>query len=47
MVCENPAKIGDHMYCGTRETMFLAWHVISQNHMIKGLCDYTDRNTSR
>ena len=46
MVCHHPAKFGGHRYCGSRD-MFLVCHKISQDHTIKGLCDYINRNASR
>ena len=30
----NPTKFGGRRYCGSRDTVFLVCHVISQNHLI-------------
>ena len=39
------AKFGGHSYCNSRN-MFLVCHVIKQDHVIKGLGEYNDRNPS-
>ena len=46
IVCHNPAKFGGHKHCGSRSIMFLVCHVISQDHVIKGLCDFMDKSPS-
>ena len=45
MVCHRLAKFGGHSYCSSRN-MFLVCHVIKQDHVIKGLGEYNDRNPS-
>ena len=45
MVCHRFAKFGSHSYCSSRN-MFLVCHVIKQDHVIKELGKYNDRNPS-
>ena len=41
IVCHPPANLDGHSYFGSID-MFLACHVIYQEHVIKGSCDYID-----
>lgn len=36
----HPTNIGDHGHSGSGDIMFLVYHVISQEHVIKGSCDF-------
>ena len=36
----HPTNFGDHGHSGSGNIMFLAYHVISQEHVIKGSCDF-------
>ena len=40
----HPAKFGGHMHCGSADVMALVCHVMLQNHVIKGSCDFMGRN---
>ena len=42
MVCRYLTKFGGHRYCKTRDAIFLVFHVIKQDHVIKGSCSYND-----
>ena len=42
MVCNHPARFGDHRYCGSGDKMFLIYRVPSSDHVFKGLCDLVD-----
>ena len=46
MVYHHFAKFGGHSYCSSKD-MFLVCHVIKQDLIIKGSCDYNDRIPSR
>ena len=37
----HPVKFGGHRRCGSGDQNDLVCHVISQDHMIKGSCDFT------
>ena len=41
------AKFGGHRHCDSENIMILGYHVISQDHIIKGSCDFIGRNPSR
>ena len=41
------AKLGGHKDCDSGNIMVLACHMISQNHVIKGSCDFMGRSSSR
>ena len=47
MVSQHPPKLGGHTHCGCEDIMVLVGHVISQDHVIKGTCDFTGRRLSR
>ena len=38
------AKFGEHRYCVSKFIMVLTCHVLSQYHVIKGLCDFMGRS---
>ena len=40
MVSHHPAKFGSHSHCFSRYIIVLVCHAISQDHVIKGLCDF-------
>ena len=40
MVTPNFAKFGGLRHCGSGDIMVLGCHVISQNHVTLGLCDF-------
>ena len=40
------AKFGDHRHCCSRDIADLMFHVTLQDHVIKLLCDFIERNTS-
>ena len=40
MVCQHPAKFGGYRHCCSGDIIILVCHVISQDHLIKGLCDF-------
>ena len=42
----HPAKFGDHSHFGSAD-IFLVCHVIPQDHVIKGPCDFMDGNPLR
>ena len=41
------AKFGGHRHCDSENIMILGYQVISQDHIIKGSCDFIGRNPSR
>ena len=43
----HPAKFGGQRHCGSRYKMVLVCHVILQDHVIKGLCDFMGSSQSR
>ena len=43
----HPAKFDSHRYCSSGDMMILVCHVILQDHVIKGACDFMDRSPSR
>ena len=42
-----PAKFGGHRQCSSGDIIVLVFHVISQDHAIKGSCDFMGRSQSR
>ena len=36
------ATFGGHKYCSSRDILFLGCHVIKQEHVMKGSCDYDE-----
>ena len=40
------ADFDGFQYCGSGDKAFLICHVISKNHVFKGLCDFMDGSTS-
>ena len=36
MVCYHPVKIGDYRHCANKDIMILVFHVILQDHVMKG-----------
>ena len=43
----HPAKFGGHRHCDSWDIMVLTCHVMSQDHVIKGLCDFMGSVPSR
>ena len=43
----HPVKFGGHKHSDNGDIMVLVCHVISQDHVIKGLYDFEDRSLSR
>ena len=41
------AKFGDHRHCVSGYIMILVCHVTSQDHLIKGSCEFMGRSPSR
>ena len=41
------AKFGCHRHCGSGNLMFSAFHVIFQDHMVKGSCELIGRSPLR
>ena len=41
-----PAKFNGHAHCGSKD-MTLMCHVMLQDHVIKGSCDFMGKNQSR
>ena len=41
------AKFGGYERSGNRDIMALAWHVVSEDNMIKGSCHFMVRNSLR
>ena len=39
VVCNHPARFGNHTHCGSGEKMALIYHVTSGDHVFKGFCD--------
>ena len=37
------AKFGDHRHCGSGDIMILGCHIIPQDYMTKGSCDFVGR----
>ena len=46
-VCHHPIKFGGHKHCGSEDITALLCHVISQDHVIKGSCDFMCRSPSK
>ena len=46
-VSSSTAKFGGHRNCDSEDIMVLVCHVILQDLVIKGSCDFIDRNLSR
>ena len=46
-VSQHPAKFGGHRHCGSGDKLLLVCLVISEDHVIKELCDYIGRSLSR
>ena len=44
---DHPAKFGGHTHCSCGDIMVLVFYAISQDDMIKGLCDFIGRSPSR
>lgn len=42
----HPVKFSGHRHSGSRDIMFLVCHVIVQDDVIKGSCDYIGGNPS-
>ena len=42
-----PTRFCGHRHCGSDNIMVLACHVILQDHVIKGSCDFIGRSPSR
>ena len=47
MACPHLAKFGGQRHCSSKDIMFLVCQVIKQDHMIKGVADYSNRSHSR
>ena len=46
MVTHQFAKLGGYRNCGTGDIMTLGCHMISQDHVMKGSCDFMGRSPS-
>ena len=46
-ISHHPAKYCHHRHCDSGDIMILACHVISQNRVIKGSCDFMGSILSR
>ena len=46
MVCHHLVKFGGHRCCTSRD-MYLFYHVIKEDHVVKGSGDYSNRSFSR
>ena len=46
-MCQHPDNFGSHMDCASRDTVFLIYHVILQDHVIKGSSDFMARSLLR
>ena len=42
-----PAKFAGHRHCSCGDIIVLVFHVISQDHAIKGSCDFMGRSQLR
>ena len=42
----HPAKFDVHRHCGSEDIMALVCHMILQNHVTKGSCDFMDKSPS-
>ena len=45
IVCHHPSTFGGQRHCGSGD-MFLISHVISKDHVLKGLCDFIGGSSS-
>ena len=43
-VSRHSARFGGHRHCGSGDRLVLVCHVISENHVIKGSCDFKSRS---
>ena len=39
-MCQYPDNFGSRRHCASRDTIFLIYHVILQDHVIKGSSDF-------
>ena len=39
-ICHHPAKFDGHRTCGSGDIVVLVYHMISQDQVIKGSCDF-------
>ena len=46
MVSHHLAKFIRHRHCGSGDLAVLAFHVILQDHVVKGSCDFIGGNPS-
>ena len=46
MVSHQPATFDSHEHYGSENIMVLVYHVILQDHMNKGLCNFMRESTS-
>ena len=47
MVIHYPAKFNGHGHCGNGDIMVLVFHIILEEHIIKRLCNFAAKSTSR
>ena len=47
MVYHHPTKFGGHIHCGGVDITVLVCQVISEDHMMKGSCDFISKDPSR
>ena len=47
MVKQHPVKFGGHRACGDGDVMILVCHMISEDHVIKGSCDFVAWSPSK
>ena len=47
MIDQHPGEFGGHKQCSSGNITFLGGNVILQDDVIKGLCDFMDRNPPR
>ena len=43
----HPANFARHRNCSSGDIMIIVYHVILQDHVIKGSCDFMDRSPSK
>ena len=46
MVSHHPAEFGGHKHSGSGDIMFSDCHVIEEDHMTKGSCDFIGGSSS-
>ena len=46
-VTHDTTKFGDHRNCDIGAIMLIVFHMISEDHVIKGTCDFIGRSPSK